>query len=58
MEERIEAKKKSMHGPHHVVWFPRTNPPSPSIPGAFPVDLRLARRLVQKESNMDPKREK
>lgn len=57
MEERIEAKNKSMHEAHHAVWLPRINPPNPSLPSAFPVNLRLIRRLVQKESHMDPKRE-
>lgn len=44
MEEKVDAKDTHHH-------------PSPSLPAAFPLDLGLARKLIQKELNMDPKRE-
>lgn len=36
---------------------PTTATARPSLPAAFPLDLGLARKLIQKELNMDPKRE-
>lgn len=58
MEGKADAKDKPEHGAHHTRWSLRPHHhPSPSLPAAFPLDLGLARKLIQKELNMDPKKE-